>query len=359
MRGWGLGYFRVNGEGHVTVHPDGSGERAIDLYRLALDLNAQGIGLPLLVRFSDILKARITALAGEFRRAIEESGYGGTYTTVYPIKVNQQRHVIEEIVEFGRPFGVGLECGSKPELQAVLGLNERTDHLIVCNGYKDEEFMRLALMGQRLGHSVFIVLEQVGELETALRVSEEMGVEPQLGVRIKLATEGSGRWAKSGGEKSKFGLGATDLMRLLDRLSKAGKEHLLKLVHFHLGSQISDIRYVKAGLEELGRYYVEIREMGFDLTHVDVGGGLGVDYDGSRTTRPASMNYTTREYANDVIYLLGTVCRQFGQPMPHVISESGRSLTAHHALLLVNVTDVEALTEPVIPALREDPPAVL
>ena len=242
MRGWGLGYFRVNGEGHVTVHPDGSGERAIDLYRLALDLNAQGIGLPLLVRFSDILKARITALAGEFRRAIEESGYGGTYTTVYPIKVNQQRHVIEEIVEFGRPFGVGLECGSKPELQAVLGLNERTDHLIVCNGYKDEEFMRLALMGQRLGHSVFIVLEQVGELETALRVSEEMGVEPQLGVRIKLATEGSGRWAKSGGEKSKFGLGATDLMRLLDRLSKAGKEHLLKLVHFHLGSQISDIR---------------------------------------------------------------------------------------------------------------------
>jgi arginine decarboxylase len=359
MRGWGLGYFRVNGEGHVTVHPDGGSDRAIDLYRLALDLHAQGIGLPLLVRFSDILRARVASLAGEFRRAISESGYDGTYTTVYPIKVNQQRHVIEEIVEFGKPFGVGLECGSKPELQAVLGLTEGTDHPIVCNGYKDEEFMRLALMGQKLGHNVFIVLEQVGELETALRVAEEMGVEPTLGVRIKLATEGAGRWAKSGGERSKFGLGATELMKLLDRLTSVNKKHLLKLVHFHLGSQITDIRYVKAGLEEIGRYYVEIREMGFDLSHVDVGGGLGVDYDGSRTTRSASMNYTIREYANDVVYLLGTVCRQFGQPMPHIISESGRSLTAHHALLLINVTDVEALTEPVIPALREDPPAVL
>ncbi|MGH7562089.1 MAG: biosynthetic arginine decarboxylase [Gemmatimonadales bacterium] len=359
MRGWGLGYFRINADGHVTVHPDAKADRAIDLYRLALDLHAQGIGLPLLVRFSDILQARVAALAGEFRRAIEEFGYDGSYTTVYPIKVNQQRHVVEEIASFGQPFGVGLECGSKPELQAVLGLTERTDHLIVCNGYKDEEFMRLAMMGHKLGHRVFIVLEQVAELETALRVAEEMGVEPTLGVRIKLATEGAGRWAKSGGEKSKFGLGATELMKLLDRLAAADRKHLLKLVHFHLGSQITDIRYVKAGLEEIGRYYVEIREMGFDLSHVDVGGGLGVDYDGSRTTRPASMNYTTREYANDVVYLLGSVCRQFGQPMPHIISESGRSLTAHHALLLINVTDVEALTEPVIPPLREDPPAVL
>jgi arginine decarboxylase len=359
MRGWGLGYFRTNADGNVTVHPDQAGDRAIDLYRLALDLNDQGIGLPLLIRFSDILKARIESLATEFRRAREETGYEGGYTSVYPIKVNQQRHVVEEIVAFGSPFGVGLECGSKPELQAVLGLSDRTDHLIVCNGYKDEEFMRLALMGQRLGHQVFIVLEQVGELETVLRVAEEMNIEPSLGVRIKLATEGAGRWAKSGGQKSKFGLGAVELMKLLDRLERAGKKELLKLVHFHLGSQITDIRFVKAGLEEIGRYYVEIREMGFNLTHVDVGGGLGVDYEGSRTTRPASMNYTTREYANDVVYLLGTVCRQFSHPMPHIISESGRALTAHHALLLINVTDVEALTEPVIPALREDPPPVL
>ena len=211
MRGWGLGYFRTNSDGHVTVHPDQDGDRAIDLYRLALDLNAQGIGLPLLIRFSDILKARIASLATEFRRAIDETKYEGAYTSVYPIKVNQQRHVVEEIVAFGSPYGVGLECGSKPELQAVLGLTEGTDHLIVCNGYKDEEFMRLALMGQRVGHQVYIVLEQVGELETILKVAEEMGVTPNLGVRIKLATEGAGRWAKSGGEKSKFGLGTAQL----------------------------------------------------------------------------------------------------------------------------------------------------
>ena len=359
MKGWGLGYFRTNAEGHVSVHPDQTGDRGIDLYRLALDLNAQGIGLPLLIRFSDILKARVGSLASEFRRAIEETGYGAGYTTVYPIKVNQQRHVIEEVVTFGAPYGVGLECGSKPELQAVLGLTERTDHLIVCNGYKDEEFMRLALMGKRLGHEVFIVLEQVGELDVVLRVAEETGIAPTLGVRIKLATEGAGRWAKSGGERSKFGLSAVELTKLLDRLDSVGCGHLLKLVHFHLGSQITDIRYIKAGLEEIGRYYVEIREMGFDLSHVDVGGGLGVDYEGSKTTRAASMNYTTREYANDVVYNIGTVCRQFGQPMPHLISESGRALTAHHALLLINVTGVEAQTEPVIPSLRDDPPAVL
>ena len=359
MRGWGLGFFRINAEGHVAVHPDQTPDRSIDLYRLALDLNAQGIGLPLLIRFSDILKARIGMLASEFRRAIEENAYEAGYTTVYPVKVNQQRHVIEEIVGYGAPYGVGLECGSKPELQAVLGLTDRTDHLIVCNGYKDEEFLRFALMGQRLGHQVFIVLEQVGELDTVLRVADEMGIVPTLGVRIKLATEGSGRWAKSGGERSKFGLSAVELTKLLDRLARAGRKDALKLVHFHLGSQITDIRYIKAGLEEIGRYYVEIREMGFDLSHVDVGGGLGVDYEGSKTTRPASVNYTTREYANDVVYNIASVCRQFGQPMPHLISESGRALTAHHALLLLNVTGVEALTEPSIPPLREDPPAVL
>ena len=357
--GWGLGYFRVNADGHVAVHPDRTPERSVDLYRLALDLNAQGISFPLLLRFSDILKARIQQLSLEFRRAISDYGYQGRYTSVYPIKVNQQRHVVEEIVEFGAEHGVGLECGSKPELQAVLGLGERTDHLIVCNGYKDEEFMRLALMGQRLGHQVFIVLEQLGELDDVLRVAEEMGVTPTLGVRIKLATEGSGRWAKSGGERSKFGLSAPQLLRLLEQLQARGRADCLKLVHFHLGSQITDIRHIKAGLEEIGRYYVEIREMGFDLQYVDVGGGLGVDYDGSRSTRPASMNYTLREYADDVVYLLGNICRQNGMPMPNLITESGRALTAHHSLLLVNVTDVEAMAETRLPPLREDPPAVL
>ncbi len=351
LLGWGLGYFRINAEGHVMVHPDRDKSRGVDLFRLALDLNAQGIGFPLLLRFSDILKARIGELQAAFTRAIEEHQYEGTYTTVYPIKVNQQRHVIEEIVEFGAEFGVGLECGSKPELQAVLGIGERTDHLIVCNGYKDEEFMRLALMGQRLGHQVFIVLEQLGELDDVLRVAEELEVKPNLGVRIKLATEGAGRWAKSGGEKSKFGLSAPQLIRLLDRLTELGQKDRLKLIHFHLGSQIPDIRYVKAGMEEIGRYYAEIRDMGFDLTHVDVGGGLGVDYDGSRSTRPASVNYTLREYATDVVYLLGNTCRQLSLPMPHIISESGRALTAHHSLLLVNVTDVEAQSESTVPPL--------
>ncbi|HEX2217329.1 MAG TPA: biosynthetic arginine decarboxylase [Gemmatimonadales bacterium] len=359
MSGWGLGYFRINADGHVTVHPDANRKRGLDLYHLATDLHAQGVGLPLLLRFSDILKSRIEALSGEFTNAIKEFGYDGSYTTVYPVKVNQQRHVVQEIVEFGAPYGVGLECGSKPELQAVLGLNEDTRHLIVCNGYKDEEYMRLALMGQRLGHTVMVVLEQLNELDVLLKVADDMGMEPTAGVRIKLATEGSGRWAKSGGERSKFGLSAVELMRLLNELERRGRKDVLKLVHFHLGSQITDIRHVKAGLEEITRYYAELRGMGFDISHVDVGGGLGVDYDGSRSTRSASVNYTMREYANDVVYTIGTACRTEELPMPHIISESGRALTAHHALLLVDVTDVESLVEPAAPALREDPHPLL
>ncbi len=354
MKGWGLGYFRINDEGHVTVHPDGQAAHGIDLYNIAMDLNAQGVGMPLLLRFSDILKSRIAELATRFTAAIEEFGYEGSYTTVYPVKVNQQRHVVQEIVEFGAAHGVGLECGSKPELMAVLGLNESERHLIVCNGYKDEEFMRLALIGQQLGHRVMIVIEQLNELEVLLKVADEMGVEPTLGVRIKLDTEGSGRWAKSGGEKSKFGLSAVELVRLLDRLQRKGLQRLLKLVHFHLGSQVTDIRFVKAGLEEVGRYYVELRKMGFDVTYVDVGGGLGVDYDGSRTTRPASMNYTMREYANDVVYTIGGICRNEEVPMPALISESGRAITAHHALLLINVIDCESQFEPNAVALGDD-----
>jgi arginine decarboxylase len=359
MPGWGKGFFRINPLGHVSVHPDGKPGNGLDLFQLAMDLNAQGMQLPLLIRFSDILKSRIEVLATEFRRALDEFAYGGSYTTVYPIKVNQQRHVVEEIVEFGAPWGVGLECGSKAELQAVLGLTNRTDHLIVCNGYKDEEFLRFALVAQRLGHQVFIVIEQLAELDLVLQVAADIGVTPCLGARIKLSTEGRGRWAKSGGERSKFGLSAPQLLRLLERLDRLGQRDALRLLHFHLGSQITDIRYIKAALEEIGRFYVEIREMGFDLTHVDVGGGLGVDYEGSRTTRPASMNYTVREYANDVVYVLGTICREQGVPMPNLISESGRALTAHHALLLINVNDVDAQTEAAVPPRRPDAHRVL
>ena len=360
LPGWGLGFFRTNADGHVTVHPDAANTgRSLDLYRLAMELNAQGVGLPLLLRFSDILRSRITALASKFREAIDEFGYEGRYTTVYPIKVNQQRHIVQEIVEFGAPFGVGLECGSKPELMAILGQNESTDHLIVCNGYKDEEFMRLALMGQRLGHTVIVVLEQLHELDVLLKVADEMHVAPTVGVRIKLATEGSGRWAKSGGEDSKFGLSPVELIALLDRIVEAGRQDMVKLIHFHLGSQITDIRYIKAGLAEIARYYTELRNMGFGIDYVDVGGGLGVDYDGSRSTRAASLNYTIREYANDIVYTLGTVCRERDLPMPHLISESGRALTAHHSLMLVNVIDVESQTEVAVPVRRTDLPPLL
>ncbi|MEO7217782.1 MAG: biosynthetic arginine decarboxylase [Gemmatimonadaceae bacterium] len=360
IEGWGNGYFDINDKGHVVVRPDKDRRgRELDLFELAMDLEAQGVGMPLLLRFSDILRSRIVDLQQRFAKAIQEFEYTGGYTTIYPIKVNQQRHVVEEIVEFGQPFSVGLECGSKPELQAVLGLAETTGHVIVCNGYKDEEFMRLALMGQKLGHQVFIVIEQVSEVDVLLQAAAELNVRPTIGVRIKLFAEGAGRWAESGGEKSKFGLSASQLIRVIDKLTDVGYLDCLHLLHFHLGSQITDIRHIKAGLQEIARYYAEIRKMGIDVTHIDVGGGLGVDYDGTRSTSYASVNYTLQEYANDIVYTLAEACREGELPMPHIISESGRALTAHHALLLVSVIDVESVTEVVPPTLTEDDHALL
>jgi arginine decarboxylase len=341
VEGWGIGYFGINEKGHVAVHPTKDESRSLDLFELAQDLEAQGVGLPLLLRFSDILHTRVQTINERFQKAIREYDYQGGYTTVYPIKVNQQRHVVEEILQFGSPYGNGLEVGSKPELQAVLALTERTDHVIVCNGYKDEEFMRLALMGQRLGHNVFIVIEKINEVDTLLKVADEMGVTPTAGVRIKLATAGSGKWAESAGERSKFGLTSAQLVQVIDKLQAAGRLDILKLMHFHLGSQIPDIRNVKVAMTEVSRFYVELRNLGVDITHVDVGGGLGVDYDGSRSTIHASVNYTIQEYANDIIYALAEACRENELPMPHVISESGRALTAHHAMLLINVIDLE------------------
>ena len=339
--GWGIGYFGINPRGHVTVHPTKDPERGLDLFELATDLEQQGVGLPVLLRFSDILRTRIETLSERFRTAIREFEYEGGYTTVYPIKVNQQRHVVEEIVAFGEPHGVGLEVGSKPELMAVLALAERTDHLIVCNGYKDEEYVRLALMGQKLGHKVLLVLEKISEVDILLKVAREMEVEPTAGVRVKLSTAGAGKWSESAGEKSKFGLNSSQLVRVLDKLEAAGKLGILRMLHFHLGSQIPDIRNVKLGMTEVSRFYVELRQLGVQIEYVDVGGGLGVDYDGSRSTTHASVNYSIQEYANDIIYSLGEACREAEVAMPHVISESGRALTAHHALLLINVIDLE------------------
>jgi arginine decarboxylase len=360
IEGWGAGYFDVNDRGNVIVRPDPDRPAvSVDLRDLARDLEEQGIQLPVLLRFSDILRSRVETLSERFAAAIREFEYTGDYTTVYPIKVNQQRHVVEEIVRYGSAHGVGLECGSKPELQAVLGLVESTEQIIVCNGYKDHEFMRLALMGQKLGHRVFIVLEQLSELDVLLEVADELGVTPTAGVRIKLASEGAGRWAQSGGEKSKFGLSSAELVKLIDRLSELGRLEIIKLIHFHLGSQITDIRFIKAGLAEVARFYAELRQMGVDITHVDVGGGLGVDYDGTTSTNNASVNYTLQEYANDIVYTIAEACREQELPMPHLISESGRALTAHHALLLVKVIDVESQAARAIPALTDDDHSLL
>ena len=355
VEGWGGGFFDVNAKGHVVVRPDRTQPgRELDLFELSLDLEEQGVALPVLLRFSDILRSRIDALSEHFQTAREEFGYTGGYTTVYPIKVNQQRHVVEEIVQFGAAHGVGLEAGSKPELQAILGLAEHTNHLIACNGYKDEEFMRLAMMGQKLGHQVFVVIEQLSEIDVLLRVADEMEVVPTAGVRIKLSSRGFGRWAESGGEKSKFGLNTSQLVQAVEKLRSAGRLDIVKLIHFHLGSQITDIRFIKSGLQEISRFYVELRAMGVDVSHVDVGGGLGVDYDGTNSTSDASVNYSLQEYANDVMYTLAEACREREQPMPHVISESGRALTAHHALLLLKVIDVESVAEQALPVLTED-----
>jgi arginine decarboxylase len=351
IEGWGIGYFDINELGHVTVHPTRDAKRGLDLYELAMDLEAQGVGLPLLLRFSDILRTRIEMLQERFRGAMDDFDYTGSYTTVYPIKVNQQRHVVEEIVTFGRKYNVGLEVGSKPELQAVLALTERTDHVIVCNGYKDEEYIRLALMGQKLGHTVLIVLEKIGEVDTLLKVADEMDVQPTAGVRIKLSTTGAGRWSETAGEKSKFGLNAAQLVRVVDKLTSVGRTDILRMVHFHIGSQIPDIRNIKAAMTEVSRYYVELRQMGVGIEYVDVGGGLGVDYEGTRSTAAASVNYSIQEYANDIVYSLAEACREAELPMPHIISESGRALTAHHALLLINVIDLETQ--------QADPPAEL
>jgi len=338
---WGVGYFDINEKGHVTVHPTHEPERGLDLYEIATDLTAQGVGLPILLRFPDILRTRIETLVTRFRAAMDEYEYEGGYTLVYPIKVNQQRRVLEALVAAGDGHGVGLEVGSKPELQAVLALSDRTDHLIICNGYKDEEYLYLALMGQKLGHQVMIVIEKISEVDLLLRLAEEMDIQPMAGVRIKLSSAGAGRWSDTAGEKSKFGLSASELMRVVEKLRAAGRTDILKMIHFHMGSQIPDIRNIKQAMTEVARYYVELRRLGLDVTHVDVGGGLGVDYDGSRSIGAASVNYSIQEYANDIVYAMAEACRENELPMPHLISESGRALTAHHTLLLVNVIALE------------------
>ena len=345
INGWGAGYFDINTKGNIVVRPNRQSQHNIDLKDLVDDIQAKGYSLPALIRFSDILKASIANLANSFQRAIEKYEYNGQYHGVYPIKVNQQRQVVEEIVKFGQPYNIGLEAGSKPELHAILAILDNPEALLICNGYKDEAFIRLALMSQKLGKKVFIVVEKLNELSIIEKVAKELGVQPNIGLRIKLVSAGQGRWSSSAGEHSKFGLNSIELMEALQIAKDKNILDCIKLIHFHLGSQITNIRRIKNSLQEVGRFYSELMRFGCNIQYIDVGGGLGVDYDGSRSTFASSTNYSVQEYANDVVYHLLEICNKENLPHPNIISESGRAMTAHHSILVVNVLDVTSFPE--------------
>ncbi len=359
---WGRGYFSVNEDGHVAVHPSRSTDRAIDLKRLVDRLRDRGIHPPVLIRFADVLKDRLGQIRIAFQQAIEEYGYQADYHCIYPIKVNQQRQVVEEVLRLGRPHGNGLEAGSKPELLAVIAL-ATNDVPIVCNGFKDEKFVEMALWAQKIGRRVFLVVEKYTELEWILRHARRLGVRPNVGVRAKLASPGAGRWHCSSGHRSKFGLTASEMLRGLDLLREHGMADCFKLLHFHLGSQITNIRFIKGALNEAARIYVELVRHGAGLECLDVGGGLGVDYDGSQTNFDSSANYTLQEYANDVVFHVQAVCDEAGVAHPTLFSESGRAAVAHHSLLVFDVLGVSrrggADEPPQPPAGAEQPLADL
>jgi arginine decarboxylase len=354
---WGGGRFGVNADGHLTLTPYSAGGPELSLKRLADDLRARGIQLPCLVRCSDLLKTRVEELNQCFHSAIREYGYQGVYRGVYPIKVNQQRSVVEQILNFGRPYHLGLEAGSKPELLAVMALLDDPEAIIVCNGHKDGEFVELALLATRVGKRIILVVENLSELPLILATAERTGVRPQLGFRAKLSARGAGRWAESTGDRSKFGLTAPEMLQGLTMLREANALDALELLHFHIGSQITDIRQIKLALAEAARYYVELAREGAPMGYLDVGGGLGVDYDGSRTTFKASTNYSNQEYANDVVSVIQQVCDEVAVGHPTIVSESGRALTALHAVLLFEVVDVASQRNGELPPLDPDPPA--
>jgi len=343
---WSDGYIGVNDQGQVLIRPDrGHSPARIDLPELTGKLTRSGIQLPVLIRFVDILHDRVNKLCNAFNKVAEDHAYQGRYTAVYPIKVNQQRRVVEELLasEPAASRGqIGLEAGSKPELMAVLAMSQQPGSVIVCNGYKDREYIRLALIGQTLGHKVFIVVEKKSELPLILEEAKSLGVSPLIGVRARLATIGKGNWQNTGGEKSKFGLSASQVLDVVNTLREAGALETLQLLHFHLGSQIANIRDIQTGLRECARFYSELRQMGAPVGTVDIGGGLGVDYEGTRSRSSCSMNYSVYEYAYNVVHVLQAECDRHGIPHPDLISESGRALTAHHSVLVTNVIDREA-----------------
>jgi arginine decarboxylase len=340
VRTWGKGYFSINKAGHVTVHPTKRSDQSIDLKELVDQLQERGIQLPILLRFTDILRHRVGEIHDAFKTAIKEFDYQGSYCCVYPIKVNQQRHVVEEILDFGKPFHFGLEAGSKPELLAVLALTNGLETPIICNGFKDDEFIKMTVLARKIGKNVIPVIEKFTELETLVKYAEELEVRPVLGVRVKLAARGSGRWKYSAGFRSKFGLTLTETLEAFEYLKQRGMADCLQLVHFHLGSQITNIRNIKGALTEAARVYVELHRVGAGVRYLDVGGGLGIDYDGSQTDFESSVNYTLQEYANDVVFRVKSVCDEAAVPHPTIISESGRAVVAYHSLLVFDVLGV-------------------
>lgn len=345
--GWGHGFFRVNERGNVEATP--GGEHSIDLKLLCDELEQRGLYAPVLLRFSDMLKRRMEQIFQRFTIAREESGYQGRYYGVYPIKVNQQRQVIEEIIEFGAEFNWGLEAGSKPELHATLAMLEDVEGLIVCNGYKDREFIELALMGVKMGKRVFIVVEKPNELNLILRAAKRLNVTPLIGLRCRLASSGNGKWEDSGGDKSKFGLSAEELLDAVNTLKAADMLDSLRLLHFHIGSQVPQIRYIKQAMQEAARFYAELRKLGAPIQYMDVGGGLGVNYDGSISGNAASVDYSLQEYANDIVWSMKAICDDEGLPHPDIISESGRALVAHHAVLIIDLLGVSQRKRDVMP----------
>ena len=337
IAGWGRDFFSINEAGNVQVTPAGPGTLKIDLKELVDDLQSRGLNLPILIRFSDVLRTRLAQLFGAFQQAIVENDYKGVFRGVYPIKVNQQRHVVEELMEDGKPFNLGIEAGSKPELLVALALQENPEALILCNGYKDRAFIETALLAQKLGRRVVITIDRMGELETILAAAAELDLRPVIGVRARLTTKGAGKWVESTGDRSKFGLTTAEIVATVDRLRDIGMLDCLQLLHFHIGSQITNIRAVKDALKESSRIFVELYRLGANMHYLDCGGGLGVDYDGSQTNFHSSVNYTLQEYAADIVSQVAEACNATGVPHPDLVTESGRALVAHHSVLVYNV----------------------
>ena len=349
IKGWGVNYFGINDKGHAYVSPRKDGV-CIDLKEVVDELNSRDITAPVLLRFPDILDNRIEKTSDCFNRAAEEYDYKGEHFIIYPIKVNQMRPVVEEIISHGKKYNLGLEAGSKPELHAVLATNMDSDSLIICNGHKDQNFIELALLGQKMGKRVFLVVEKLPELITIARTAEKLGVRPNLGIRIKLAASGTGKWQESGGDASKFGLNSSELLQALQMLDEMGMHDCLKLIHFHIGSQITKIRRISTALREAAQFYVQLHAMGFNIEFVDCGGGLGVDYDGTRSSNSeSSVNYSIQEYVNDCVYTFVDAANKNNIPHPNLITEGGRSLTAHHSVLIVDVLESVSM-----PHMNED-----